>query len=175
MLSDYYWLDLTLFFPFSQFSTTLCNSSFKSNYSVCIFTETLDWYFICKGEYGQHVTFYFSAKIYCGNKCMAPLGVFPWKHPTQPGVSIEHQYTGAALLHSEHCILLLSFLSVTSGLVFVCFLVGLGWTFRPIIQSCKGIEHYLAVIHQVTFPRYKSIYYGTGSARATACCIGQQL
>ncbi len=46
------------------------------------------------------------------------------------------------------------------------FLIGLSWTFRPLIQMCMCIEQYLAVIHPVIFLRCKGFQYRIASAAA---------
>jgi len=58
------------------------------------------------------------------------------------------------------------------------FLFGLGWTFRPLIQTfvCLCIEQYLAVIHPLIFLRYKDIQYRIALvAAAWLIAIGNSL
>lgn len=46
------------------------------------------------------------------------------------------------------------------------FLFGLSWTGRSLIQTCICIEQYIAVLHPVTFLKYKGIKYRIASAGA---------
>lgn len=41
----------------------------------------------------------------------------------------------------------------------LCFMFGLSWIGRPLLQTCICFERYLAVLHPVTFLRYKGIKY----------------
>lgn len=48
----------------------------------------------------------------------------------------------------------------------IAFIFGLSWTGRPLLQTCICIEQYLAVVHPVTFLKYKDIKYRIAAAIA---------
>lgn len=53
-----------------------------------------------------------------------------------------------------------SFIFMNNNLLLVIgFIYGLSWTGRPLIQTCICIEQYFAVLHPVTFLKYKDIKY----------------
>ncbi len=105
--------------------------------------------------------YHYSIVFICGNTdpLLVPLGISSWEHQTQLGVSTKHHCTGAAFQYSLYCRLNCYQVSHSSIPSVLYVLIGLCWTVRPLLQICMCMEHYLAVIHPVTFLRYKGIQY----------------
>ncbi len=114
------------------------------------------------GTFGDFLHFCrYNIILHCGNTdpLLVSLVVSPWKHQTQIGVSTEHHYTGAVCCFLCIVNLIINSYFSLKAYKLSLFLIGLCWTFRPLLQIFMCVEHYLAVIHPVIFLRYKGIQY----------------
>ncbi len=157
-----------------QLCTTMCNSSFQINDTLSVFDESVIWVFFCKGHFGSFVLFvtlvlFFivGTPIHCwtlwvlihGN--IKPNSVFPLN------INIVELFF---CIHSIIYSFITNYPTVTGDRL-VVFCIGLFWTVRPLLQIFMCMKHYLAVIHPVTFLRYKGTQYRIASA-AAAWLIG---
>ncbi len=147
----------------------MCNSSFIINYSIVFIGEDISWFCMCQGHFGPVVFVFTSAlcfivgtPIHCWSVWVFLRGniksnmVFP---------------LNIIILELIFCIQCMAdFIdfkySTTVSYNLSNFLIGLSWTFRPLIQMCMCIEQYLAVIHPVIFLRCKGFQYRIASAAA---------
>lgn len=141
------------------------NSSLQTDNSTSISDEAVN----CEGHFGSlsivvttALFFIVGTPIHCW--C---LWVFLHSN-SKPNLVFPLNITILELLYCLLCIINLiitNYFSLTAyKLAF--FLAGLCWTFRPLLQTCMCMEHYLAVIHPLIFLRYKGIQYRIASAGA---------
>ncbi len=140
----------------------MCNSSFQGNNLTSILDEMLKWYAMCQGHVGTLVVTTTTALFLFVGTPIHCWSLWVFLHGNiKPNLVFPLNITVLELLFSIHCIVDLiatKYLTVAYH-QFSMFLIGLCWTVRPLLQICMCMEHYLAVIHPVTFLRYKGIQY----------------
>ncbi len=147
----------------------MCNSSFIINNSILFIIEDVSWFCRCQEHFGP-VVFVFTSvlcfivgmPIHCWSLWVFLRGNF------KPNMVFPLNIIILELIFCIQCIAdFIDFkYSTTVSYSLSNFLIGLSWTFRPLIQMCMCIEQYLAVIHPVTFLRFKAIQYRIASAAA---------
>ncbi len=148
-------MKIHLLFP--QLCSTMCNSSF-----IICNASIFEWFCICEGHFGTYFVLftsilYFSVgtPVHCWflwvllHGDIKPYLVFPLNNTI-----LELFYCFQSIVD----IIVVRY-PYRLGQIMLHFVIGLCWTFRPLIQICMCIEQYLAVIHPVTFLRYKGIQY----------------
>lgn len=144
-------------FLFPQLCSIMCNSSF------IIWNATIfEWFCICEGHFGTYFNLF--ASILCFIVGTPVHCWFFWVHlcgDIKPNLVFSLNITILELFYCIQCIVDIIVVNYPSmlGQYILHFLIGLCWTFRPLIQTFVCIEQYLAVIHPVTFLRYKGIQY----------------
>jgi len=148
-------------FLFSQLSRTMCNSSFVANDST-VFSQDVSWFCMCQGHFGPVVIvslamlcFTVGTPVHCWSLWVFLHGTF------KPNMVFPLNITILELLFCIQCFTdFIDFMYSSRVSYILCtFLIGLSWTFRPLIQIFTCIEQYLAVIYPLTFLRYKGIHY----------------
>ncbi len=145
------------------------NSSFIINNSLSFISGDVSWFCMCQEHLGLAVFIFTSVLCFIVGTPMHCWSLWVFIHWNfKPNMVFPLNITILELIFCIQCIGdFIDFkYSTTVSYNLSTFLIGLSWTFRPLIQMCMCIEQYLAVIHPVTFMRFKAIQYRTALATA---------
>ncbi len=134
------------------------NSSLQIDNSTSIFNEALN----CQGHFGIFFIFVVTTLFFIVGTPIHCWSLWLFLHGNiKPKLVFPLNITILELFCCFLCIVNLiinSYFSLKAYKLSL-FLIGLCWTFRPLLQIFMCVEHYLAVIHPVIFLRYKGIQY----------------
>ncbi len=134
------------------------NSSLQIDNSTSIFNEALN----CQGHLGIFFIFVVTTLFFIVGTPIHCWSLWLFLHGNiKPKLVFPLNITILELFCCFLCIVNLiinSYFSLKAYKLSL-FLIGLCWTFRPLLQIFMCVEHYLAVIHPVIFLRYKGIQY----------------
>ncbi len=145
------------------------NSSLQIDNSTSIFNEALN----CQGHFGYFFIIVITTLFFIVGTPIHCWSLWVFLHGNiKPNLVFPLNITILELFYCFLCFinLIINYFSLKAYKLSL-FLIGLCWTFRPVLQIFMCMEHYLAVIHPVIFLRYKGIQYRIALA-AVAWLIG---